>query len=373
MEPREIGERILREAGIHPEALAAKRHIDARLAGLGLPPSIGAPRKLEPGQSLTDRVTTARSEAATAGAVGAAGGVLLDPAGRPLPYRVVPGAEVSEELSEAMFEPSDLIAAQAVTGLATTVSGGTEVRFNLKGLVHVGSGAIGVYWNRALGAAQNFRWAPLAPGLILSYDPRQGLFVGTNGVGGITIGGVLTLSFYRLPPKKRREENVHGRPDAQGRTAPGAEPGSPWAGAPGGGSVGGSDSGGLMRAGDFRLLLSQHVAASGSDMTAGVANGPENGTDVTLGTFSDAGAGTQIYKVGTNFPIAGAGAIGKVILNALPSNTDTVWIGETAALAIASNGALGASGQDSWNRPLNGTLFMLALTGTQVIGARYRS
>jgi len=68
-------------------------------------------------------------------------------------------------------------------------------------------------------------------------------------------------------------------------------------------------------------------------MASGVAIGPDSGTDVTLGSFSDAGAGTQIYKVGTNFPVGGAAAIGSIIVNALPSNTDTVWIAETSALA----------------------------------------
>lgn len=362
MNARETAENILRAAGLgaDPEAARAKRFLDMRLDGLGLGPSTGLPTRLEPG---------ARSVASGVVAL------LGDPRGAPPPHVEIPtDIDGLDEESEALFEPSQLIAAQAVTGLAATSAGGTQVNFSDKGVVHVGSGAVGAYWNRALGAAQNIKWAPLAPGLLLPFDPRVGLFVGTNAVGGITIGGVLTLAFYKLPPIKSRAEREQAKIDAQ-RGAAGGEPGSPWAGG-GGDRYRGVDLTAPERVwtpGSFRLELGKRVMASGSDMVAGISSGPGNGTDVSLGSFSDAGAGTQIYKVGTNFPVAGAGAIGAVILNALPSNTDTIWVAETAALAVASNGAIGASGQDTWNRPLNGTLFMLALSGTQVLGARYRS
>lgn len=366
LDPRTIGERILRDSGLsrdlRAQAVRAKEDLDKRLEGLGLEPSRALPTRVLPGEDVELGFGLASRSAG-----GAASSVLLDPLGAPPNPRVVPSNEVDVMESEAAFEPSDLIAAQAVTGLATTAAGGTEVRFNVKGLVHVGSGAIGVYWNRPLGASQNFRWAPLAPGLLIPYDPREGLFVGSNIAGGITIGGVLTLAFYKLPPIKTRAERELARIAAQ-RSAPGGEPGSPWAGAPGGGA-GGWDS-----ASQFRTELGHRLGASGSDTTAGaVIGGLGGGTDVTLGSFSDAGAGTQIYLAGSNMPVGGASKVGRTILNAPPGNTDAVWVGETAALAVASNGGLSASGQDTWEIPAGGKLFMLANSGTQILGARYRS
>lgn len=342
MDAREIGEKILREAGVGGEALRAKRNIDARLEGLGLEPSVGAPLKLSPGEEFSVRPTPNSAVSA----------LLFDQGGAQPPVVVLASdaGENEEDFNDAMFEPSDLIAAQAVTALATTAAGGTEVRFNLPGFVHIGSGGIGVYYNRALGASQNFRWAPCAPNLIIPYNPRIGLFVGTNVAGGIAIGGALTLSFYRTPPEKHREKR-------DGRTT---------ITAPGRGSYLG---------GGFREQLGRRVGAVGSDgsLLNALAAGPLNGTDVTLGTFSDAGAGTQIYKVSTNFPVGGAAAVGAAILNASPANTDVIWVGETALLAVASNGGLSASGQDAWHAALSGKLFMLANSGTQVLGVRYRS
>lgn len=372
---RELAETILRARGVDAESLSAKRNIDRRLDGLGQPPSSGAPTGLRPGREVVVRQQGYHGGAAFA--AGAAGGVLIDPEGaQPDPY-VVPSFDVEDLYSEAIFEPSDLIAAQAVTGLATTAAGGTEVRFNTKGVVHVGGGAIGVYWNRPLGANVNFRWAPLAPGLLLPYNPKQGLFVGTNNVGGIKVAGVLTLAFYQLPPMKTPEDRQRERIEA-GRARAGDEPGSPWTGPGGGISRPDAPFGGIAprewTPSLFRAELGKRLVASGSDMPAGaIISAAGGGTDVTLGTFSDAGAGTQIFLAGSNMPAAGASALGATILNARPANTDVCWVAETSALAVASNGGLGPSGQDSWNIPNGGTLFMLAASGTQVIGARYRS
>ena len=72
-------------------------------------------------------------------------------------------------------------------------------------------------------------------------------------------------------------------------------------------------------------------------------------------------------------PVGGATVQGSTILNSRPANTDVGWVAETSALAVASNGGIGPSGQDTWQIPIGGTLFMLAASGTQVIGARYRS
>lgn len=349
MDPRTIGERILQESGLSRDGVAqsrqAKENIDRRLDGLGLPPSSTLPARLLPGE---EKSIALGFGTASRFAGGAASSVLFDPEGASPNPRVVPSDDVDGMESQAIFEPSDLIAAQAVTGLATTAAGGTEVRFNIKGIVHVGSGAIGCYWNRALGASQNFRWAPLAPGLLIPYDPRQGLFVGSNVAGGITIGGVLTLSFYRLPPIQKVR-----RADKTTISAPDRSTG--W-------SLGG-----------FREELARRTGASGSDTTAGAFAGVDAGSDVTLGTFSDAGVGTQIFRVSTNMPVGGATRIGATILNASPANTDVVWVAETSALAVASNGGISAGGQDQVRSALNGTLFMLAGSGTQVLGARYRS
>ena len=72
-------------------------------------------------------------------------------------------------------------------------------------------------------------------------------------------------------------------------------------------------------------------------------------------------------------PVGGASVAGEAVLSSRPANTDTVWVGETAALRVASNNPIGPSGQDTWRIPLTGTLFILALSGTQIISARYRS
>ena len=344
---REISARILREAGIDPDStLRAKDAFDRRLEGMGLPALARPPRAVPPA-----KLTPPFSARDAAGAISA---LLVPGGGNPPNPRVVPSADAfgpADRFTSAMFEPYDLIAAQAVTGLATTAAGGTEVRFNLPGFVHVGSGAVGVYWNRALGANKGFRWVPCAPGTLIPYHPRQGLFVGTQTVGGITIGGVLTLSFYRLPEWKKGRDDARERPPSDSGGSSGDQPGDPGAIDPGGG--GGLESLDMK----FQHALAQHVAASGSDTTAGAFVGAGgDGPDVTLGSFSDAGVGTQIFLAGSNMPIGGASRAGIAVLNSRQANTDTVWVGETSALAVASNGAIGPSGQDLWNIPVAGQL-----------------
>lgn len=381
MDSRETAESILRHAGFtRGDAQAAKKNLDRRLEGLGLGPSVGLPIPIPPGREVLrptvpqtlDRILSTVETTHPRGSISA---LLVNPEGA-RPRQVVAGSDIEDLDSEALYEPSDMISAQAVTGLATTAAGGTEVRFNVRGYVHVGSGAIGVYWNRPLGASQGFRWVPLAPGLLIPYDPRQGLFVGSNAVGGITIGGVLTLSFYRLPKSQAAKGDDRAKIEAPGRT-PGAGPADPGRIDPGAGSgsIGGSigDSRVVSRQ-SFRDRLASRLVASGSDTTAGaIITGLGGGSDVTLGSFSDAGAGTQIYLAGSNMPVGGASVGGALVLNSRPANTDTIWVGETAALAVASNGPIGPSGQDTWNIPVSGKLFMLALSGTQILGARYRS
>lgn len=354
-EARQQAERILRNAGVSAEALQAKRNIDARLAGIGLPPTSSAPIMVSPGRRLdvgtgAPKYTLQASneqrieqlerraiagqadEGRAVSAILLSGGVGADP-----PH-VALTEDMPNALGEATWEPSDLSGPTAVTSLGTTAGGGTEVKFNLPGIVYVGSGAIGVYWARSLGANQN-TWSPCLPGMRLAYHPQGGLFFGTSSAGGIRASGALILAFYKMPAGYKKQKNA-------------------WR--------------------EWHKQVGEWTEGSGSDNALGViaqslAVGANSGTDVTLGTFSDAGAGTQIFKAGTNFPVAGAVTQGGVILNASNANTDVIWIAETTVLAVASNGALGALGQDINNRAVGTKLFMLANSGTQVLGARYRS
>lgn len=372
------GDKILRAAGLLPEAAAAKRNIDAKLAGLGLPLSTGLPSKILPNRrGIIQQVEsggTSRGEQMRAvqglildptgerpeihfdesdlqiGSIlreplalgsprGATTALLFDPRGAPAP-QVVMGTDVELENGQASFEPSDLAPAVACTSLATTATGGTEVKFSTPGIVYIGSGAIGVYWARALGANINSKWAPLLPGMRLAYHPQSALFFGGNSVGGVTVGGVLVLAFYKMPPNYKTKKN-------------------PWSA--------------------WHKQIGEWTEGSGSDNAAGAimgflgGAGPSTGSDVTLGTFSDAGAGTQIFKVGTNMPVGGASARGAVIMNAANTNTDAVWVAETTPLAVASNGGIFQAGQDMNNVPVGGKLFMLANSGTQKLGVRFRS
>lgn len=363
MDSRELSEKILREAGLwNEEAAAAKRKIDARLDGLGLRPAFGLPTAVRPGavasprsfglpqtqpthttiqDRLKQRLEDVQHEIIKPGDPRSPRGAvtaLLQHGGAEPPH-VVLSDDANSALGDATWEPSDLSAAVAVTGLQTTALGGTEAKFNMPGIIYVGSGAIGVYWARALGANINSKWCPLMAGMRLAYHPHSAIFFGTNTVGGVKLGGVLTLAFYKLP--KHLETKKNG-----------------WK--------------------LWHKQIGEWTEGSGSDTATGViaqafASGAVNGTDVTLGTFSDAGAGTQIFKVGTNFPVGGAVAAGGVIMNASNANTDVIWVAETTALAVASNGPIGALGQDVSNRAIGTKLFMLANSGTQVLGARYRS
>lgn len=331
---QEKAEKILRAQGLDPgEALRAKRNIDARLDGYGLPPSVGAPAKIPSGFEARLEARTG-GKPLTGGSQGAASALLLDPRGALSEPPLVVGPDDPTGLDFGEYLPSDLAAAVAVTSLATTVNGGTETKFNRPGIVRVGDGAIGVYRANALGANINTGWQPLGAFELIPYYPQAGLFVGTNTVGGIAIGGVLTLAFYALPRKFLGHQGMRKFLSSLGKILP--IPGTTM----GPGSI---------------------IASVGG------------GTDVTLGTFSDAGAGTQIFKAGTNFPTGGAGAVGSVIMNAPPTNTDVVWVAETSALAVASNGGISQSGQDIFVRALNTKLFMLANSGTQKLGCRYRS
>lgn len=355
---REQAEKILRDAGVSAEAIAAKRNIDARLDGFGLNPSRGAPTLISPGRRVDvgfgipkielranneqriDQIVRQTVLTGTSDEGGAVSAILLGDGVGGAPPRVVPTENLPTHMGEATWEPTDLLPAQSVASLATTASGGTEVKFNYPGIVYVGPGAMGCYWARALGASQNIRWNALMAAVRLAYSPKIGLFFGTNAIGGVATKGVLTLAFYKLPDKYHSGKN------------------SSWKA--------------------WHKQVGEWTEGSGDSAATGVAvqslsTGPTNGTDVTLGTFSDAGAGTQIFKVGTNFPVAGAVVQGAVILNASNANTDAIWVAETTALAVASNGALGALGQDSNNRAVGTKLFMLANSGTQVLGARYRS
>jgi hypothetical protein len=331
-------ERILRSSGLYTEEqLAAKRRIDERLGSVGVSPTVRPPMRLSPNFGTVTRPTRETLYGRVAKNInpaserGAASALLLEK--EELPPKVVP--DITRDIGDATFEPSDLSQAQAVTSLATTASGGTEIKFNLPGILMIGSGAIGVYWSRALA----IKWAPLLPGRRFAYHPQSGFLVGTNSVGGINPAGVLTIEFYKLPPNYGKKKNA-------------------W-------SV-------------WHKQIGDWTEGSGSDNTAGailhqLTTGGNNGTDVTLGTFSDAGGGTQIFKALTNMPVGGAVTGGAVILNTPPANTAPIWVAETSALAVASNGGISAAGQDEWSIPTGGKLFILSSAATQTVGARFRS
>lgn len=354
---RELADNILRNSGLlTPDAELARKRLDERLAGSGLSVE-GVPTRVLPGEvgahrSLRGTVIGTRGFDALlekiarntgeqeASAAGAAGATLLDPSGLPPKVQVQPSQTDSmAELGTASFEPSDLSAAVAVTSLAASSAGGTEVRFNKPGIIYVGSGAMGVYWARALGAKINSKWAPLLAGMRLAYHPQAAIFFGTNSVGSVAVSGVLTLAFYEMPPNYQKKRDAWRK----------------WHKQIGEWTEGSGDS-----------------SATGALLQA-LSTGGTNGTDVTLGTFSDAGAGTQIFKAATNFPVGGASSKGSVIVNASNANTDSVWVAETAALAVASNNGVYQGGQDMHSRAVAEKLFMLANSGTQVLGARYRS
>lgn len=383
--PQSEGDKILRAAGLLPptgEAERAKRNLDARLAGLGLPASSGLPTKIVPGagprsfvqpvdpgpgnRALTASGVTGllldpgsgapdlhypngqpspqvrrilEEPRALGGAQGAATSLLFDPRGAP-PPQVVLSQDLELEAGQASFEPSDLSPAVACTSLATTAAGGTEVKFSVPGIIYIGSGAIGVYWARALGANINSKWSPLLPGMRLAYHPQAAIFFGGNSVGGVTIGGVLTLAFYKMPPNFQKKRDAWSK---------------------------------------WHKQIGEWTEGSGSDNAAGAimgflgGAGPQTGTDVTLGTFSDAGVGTQIFNAATNMPVGGASARGAAIMNAPNTNTDAVWVAESSVLAVASNNGIFTAGQDQNNVPVGGKLFMLANSGTQKLGVRFRS
>ena len=232
----------------------------------------------------------------------------------------------------AFWEPTDSRQPLAVTGLTTTANGGQEIKFSQEGLIATGPGAIGVYWSRNL----KQRWTPLLQGRFISYVPDAGFFVGTDNTG-VTPAGVLSLEFYAKPDKFSWKQWT----DYVGRWTRGAGPDM------GMGAVIGT------------------IAASTSF----------GGTDVTLGTFShlSTDAAQQISLVGSNMLVGGATKKCQVIVSAPYTNTDEVYVAETAALAVASNNALSATGQDTWSIPATGKLFFKSASGTQKVSARART
>lgn len=340
---QKTAEEILRRAGLSSgEARAAWNGIQPRLDAIGATSAVpilpGREANLftHPRPTIESRVArVVRTNQNPAGEGGAVSELLMGNRSEPVTVLLS-----DTSVDNPSLEPTDLLAATAVTSLATTAAGGTEVKFSHPGIVYVGAGPVGLYWARALGAAQNIRWSPIMSGVRLAYHPESALFLGTNNVGGIAPGGAMTLAFYKMPDEYAQKKGA-------------------WR--------------------DWHKSISEWTeGASDTTGTAGVlgfiiGGGPTAGTDVTLGTFTDSGAGTQIFKAGTNMPAGGAVAKGSVIANAPSTNTDVVWVGETALLAVASNGAIGQMGQDTWNINIAGKLFMLANSGTQKLGARYRS
>lgn len=228
-----------------------------------------------------------------------------------------------------LWEPSDAKDPVTVASLATTAAGGNEQKFGLEGMIVPGPGAIGAYWSRATKS----RWTPLTPGRPIPYTPDGGFFVGKSATG-LLPSGVLTLEFYAKPPATDWDE--------------------------------------------FRKWVFDWTRINSSESAVGALIQnliAVTGTDSTLGTFShlfSAGA-EQIFLAGSNMLVGGATAHCLITVNAPYTNTDEVYVGETAALAVASNNALSATGESTWSIPAGGKLFFKSATGTQKLSARMRS
>lgn len=249
---------------------------------------------------------------------------------------------ISAEPIVVLAEELDLVASTdaypptAATSLASIGSGGTEVKFNREGIIVPGPGAIGVYYASALEAGQGAKgkWQSLLATRKIRYNREAGFFIGSSSIGGITVGGVVTLDFYAKPKHVK------------------------WS--------------------DWHKFVERWTSGSGPESAVGALVGTipgsgGSGTDVTLGTFSDAGVGSQIFLAGTNMPSTGAVKQVSVVLNTPGYNTDAIWVAETSALAVADNNPLMPAGQDTWNIPAGGKLFFKSRSGTQKVGARVRS
>lgn len=230
-------------------------------------------------------------------------------------------------------EPSDVKVVGLVSALPTITSGvgqnGTEVKFNADGIIIPIPGAIGAFWSRSL----KNRWAGIQPGRPIAYTQEQSFFVAQDTT--VQIGGNLALEFYAKP------QGMHLK--------------------------------------HFYQRVRDWTAQSGEGGAGGIISAqsgffPGSSSDVTLGTFTQTGGSpTQIFLAGTNMVVGGATKAGQLFINTDGANTDEIFVGETSALAIASNNPIGASGQDVWYIPKGGKLFFLSKSGTQSIGARFRS
>ena len=253
---------------------------------------------------------------------------LLDGVEDPGPHVIMPGEDGSP-----LWEPTDAKQPTAVSSLETTANGGTEIKFSGEsGVIVSGPGAVGVYWRRAI----NDRWMPLLQGRHISYNAEAGFFVGTNNAG-VTPGGVLSLEFFAKPPGMNFKQ--------------------------------------------WSKTVYEWTRGSGADMSTGVISGVISGatmfggTDVTLGTFSQlfSAAAEQIFLAGSNMLVGGATKKCQVLLATPYTNTDEIYVGESAALAVASNNPLSATGQDTWSVPAGGKLFFKSASGTQKVSARVRT
>lgn len=230
-------------------------------------------------------------------------------------------------------EPSDLKYMGNVSSLPTiasgTGSGGTEAKFNVDGIIIPCPGAIGAFWARPL----QVRWASVQPGRPILYHQELGIVFAQDS--SIQASGQLILEFYPKPPN----ESMHSYYDRVKR----------W-------------------------TSQSSEAGAGSIISTMAGAFPGSAPDVTLGTFTQTGGTpTQLYLAGSNMPVGGATKAGALVVSTSPGNTDMVFVGETSALAIASNNPLGASGQDTWNIPVGGKAFFLSNSGTQTVSARFRS
>lgn len=249
---------------------------------------------------------------------------LMDGIEDPGPRVILPTEE------SALWEPTDSKQPVTVASIATTANGGEEVKFAADGVIIPGPGAMGMYWARSVKA----RWAPLTPGRPIPYTVDAGFFVGRNTTG-VATRGVLSLEFYAKPSGMTWGKFMAwatGWTKVQGAAE---------------GAVGG--------------------------MMAGLVG--MSGTDVTLGTFShlSTDAAKQIFLAGSAMPEAGADQQLNLIVKAPYGNTDEVYVGETAALAVASNNPLSATGEDTWSIPSGGKLFFKSASGTQKLSARIRA
>jgi hypothetical protein len=140
-----------------------------------------------------------------------------------------------------------------------------------------------------------------------------------------------------------------------------------------------SQSGGSGLASMARFKTREAALAWGGAMNQAGAGGAivGEGTDVTLGVFSPgtgAGNGVQIFLAATAMPVGGATKACKVFVNCDPDNADDCFFGETQALSeVSGNNVVGAAGQDIWNIPAGGKLWVSGAVGGLKVAARVRS